>query len=148
VIRDWGHARDYVKMQWLMLQQEQPDDFVIGTGEQHSVRDFVNAAAVELGMTLTWEGDGVDELGVIESNSNETGPKPGTVVVRVDPRYFRPTEVETLLCDPSKAKSELGWEPVITFKELVAEMAREDLVLARKDVVIEDAGFRSYRYYE
>ena len=147
-LRDWGHARDYVKMQWLMLQQEKPDDFVIGTGEQHSVRDFVDAAAAELGITLNWEGVGVGETGIVHTNANDTGPKPGTVVVRVDPRYFRPTEVETLLCDPTKAKTELGWEPVITFKELVAEMAREDLALAKKDVVIEKAGFRSFRYYE
>ena len=147
-LRDWGHARDYVKMQWLMLQQEKPDDFVIGTGEQHSVRDFVDAAAGELGITLSWEGEGVGETGIVETNVNDTGPRPGSVIVRVDPRYFRPTEVETLLCDPTKAKTKLGWEPVITFRELVAEMAREDLALARKDVVIEKAGFRSFRYYE
>ena len=144
-LRDWGHARDYVKMQWLMLQQEKPDDFVI---EQHTVRDFVDAAAGELGITLRWEGEGVGETGIVHTNANDTGPKPGTVVVRVDPRYFRPTEVETLLCDPTKANTELGWEPVITFRELVAEMAREDLALAKKDVVIEKAGFRSFRYYE
>ena len=147
-LRDWGHARDYVKMQWLMLQQEKPDDFVIGTGEQHSVRDFVDAAAGELGIVLNWEGEGVGETGIVATNANDTGPKPGSVIVRVDPRYFRPTEVETLLCDPTKAKTKLGWEPVITFRELVAEMAREDLALARKDVVIEKAGFRSFRYYE
>lgn len=147
-LRDWGHALDYVKMQWLMLQQDTPDDFTIGTGEQHSVREFVDAAANELGITLCWEGKGVDEQGIVESNKHDTGPIPGEVVVRVDPRYFRPTEVETLLCDPTKAKQELGWVPEITFKELVAEMAREDLALAQKDVVIENAGFRSYRYFE
>ncbi|MCU7945062.1 MAG: GDP-mannose 4,6-dehydratase [Candidatus Thiodiazotropha sp. (ex Cardiolucina cf. quadrata)] len=147
-LRDWGHAHDYVKMQWLMLQQEQPDDFAIGTGEQHSVREFVDASAKELGISLRWEGGGLDEQGIVESNSNDKGPQPGTVIVRVDPRYFRPTEVETLLCDPSKAKNELGWVPVITFAELVSEMAREDLALAEKDVVIEKAGFRSYRYFE
>ncbi|MEW7973476.1 MAG: GDP-mannose 4,6-dehydratase [Candidatus Thiodiazotropha endolucinida] len=147
-LRDWGHAQDYVKMQWLMLQQDKPDDFAIGTGEQHSVREFVDAAAHELGITLRWEGEGVDEQGIVESNANDTGPKLGEVIVRVDPRYFRPTEVETLLCDPTKAKEKLGWVPEITFKELVAEMAREDLALAQKDVVIENAGFRSYRYFE
>ncbi|MEW8031753.1 MAG: GDP-mannose 4,6-dehydratase [Candidatus Thiodiazotropha endolucinida] len=147
-LRDWGHAHDYVKMQWLMLQQDKPDDFAIGTGEQHSVREFVDAAAHELGITLHWEGEGVDEQGIVESNANDTGPKLGEVIVRVDPRYFRPTEVETLLCDPTKAKEKLGWVPEITFKELVAEMAREDLALAQKDVVIENAGFRSYRYFE
>ncbi|MBW9264044.1 MAG: GDP-mannose 4,6-dehydratase [Candidatus Thiodiazotropha sp. (ex. Lucinisca nassula)] len=147
-LRDWGHAHDYVKMQWLMLQQDKPDDFAIGTGEQHSVREFVDAAAYELGITLRWQGEGVDEQGIVESNANDTGPKLGEVIVRVDPRYFRPTEVETLLCDPTKAKEKLGWVPEITFKELVAEMAREDLALAQKDVVIENAGFRSYRYFE
>jgi GDPmannose 4,6-dehydratase len=147
-LRDWGHAHDYVKMQWLMLQQDKPDDFAIGTGEQHSVREFVDAAANELGISLRWQGEGLDEQGIVETNENDTGPKPGDVVVQVDPRYFRPTEVETLLCDPTKAKQELGWVPEITFKELVAEMAREDLALAQKDVVIENAGFRSYRYFE
>jgi GDPmannose 4,6-dehydratase len=147
-LRDWGHAHDYVKMQWLMLQQDQPDDFAIGTGEQHSVRDFVDTAANELGITLRWEGEGLDELGIVVDNSNDKGPKPGDVIVKVDPRYFRPTEVETLLCDPKKAKEELGWVPEITFKDLVAEMTREDLALAQKDVVIESAGFRSYRYFE
>jgi GDPmannose 4,6-dehydratase len=147
-LRDWGHAHDYVKMQWLMLQQDKPDDFAIGTGEQHSVREFVDATANELGITLRWEGQDLEEQGIVETNRNEEGPKPGDIVVRVDPRYFRPTEVETLLCDPIKAKEELGWVPEIAFKELVAEMAREDLALARKDVVIEKAGFRSYRYFE
>lgn len=147
-LRDWGHARDYVRMQWLMLQQNHPEDFVIGTGEQHSVRDFVNIAAGELGISLRWEGAGVEELGIVDENSNETGPKAGTVIVRVDPRYFRPTEVETLLCDPGKAKSKLGWSPVITFKELVGEMVRADFALAQKDIAVEKAGFRSYRYYE
>ncbi|MBV2091550.1 MAG: GDP-mannose 4,6-dehydratase, partial [Candidatus Thiodiazotropha sp. (ex Ctena orbiculata)] len=147
-LRDWGHAHDYVKMQWLMLQQQEPDDFTIGTGEQHSVREFVDSAANELGITLGWEGEGLDERGVVENNVNDSGPKPGDVVVRVDPRYFRPTEVETLLCDPTKAKKKLGWVPEITFNNLVTEMAREDLALAKKDLVIEKAGFRSYRYYE
>jgi GDPmannose 4,6-dehydratase len=147
-LRDWGHAHDYVKMQWLMLQQDQPEDFAIGTGEQHSVREFADTAANELGLTIRWEGEGLEEKGIIENNINDTGPQTGDIVVKVDPRYFRPTEVETLLCDPSKAKEKLGWVPEITFKDLVAEMAREDLALAQKDVVIENAGFRSYRYFE
>jgi GDPmannose 4,6-dehydratase len=147
-LRDWGHAHDYVKMQWLMLQQDHPDDFAIGTGEQHSVREFVELAANEIGITIRWHGEGLNEEGVVESVSGDTGPKPGDVIVKVDPRYFRPTEVETLLCDPSKAKQKLGWEPEISFSELVSEMAREDLTLAKKDVVIENAGYRSFRYYE
>jgi GDPmannose 4,6-dehydratase len=147
-LRDWGHAHDYVKMQWLMLQQDEPDDFAIGTGEQHSVRDFVNAAAKEIGIRLRWEGEGLEEMGIVETNDSDAGPVPGSIVVKVDQRYFRPTEVETLLCDTTKAKEKLGWVPEITFNELVAEMAREDLALARKDVVIENAGFRSYRYFE
>ncbi|MEW8028000.1 MAG: GDP-mannose 4,6-dehydratase [Candidatus Thiodiazotropha sp.] len=147
-LRDWGHAHDYVKMQWLMLQQDKPDDFAIGTGVQHSVREFVDAAANELGITLRWQGKDENEEGIVEANVNDTGPRPGDIVVKVDPRYFRPTEVETLLCDPTKAKEKLGWVPEITFKDLVAEMAREDLALAQKDVVIENAGFRSYRYFE
>ncbi|MEW8539035.1 MAG: GDP-mannose 4,6-dehydratase [Candidatus Thiodiazotropha endolucinida] len=147
-LRDWGHAHDYVKMQWLMLQQDKPDDFAIGTGMQHSVREFVDAAANELGITLRWHGEDENEEGIIEANTNDTGPRPGDIVVKVDPRYFRPTEVETLLCDPTKAKEKLGWVPEISFKDLVAEMAREDLALAQKDVVIENAGFRSYRYFE
>jgi GDPmannose 4,6-dehydratase len=147
-LRDWGHAHDYVKMQWLMLQQDEPDDFAIGTGEQHSVREFVDVAAKEVGLTLEWRGEGLDECGIVVDNTNKTGPQLGDVLVKVDPRYFRPTEVETLLCDPSKAKEKLGWVPEITFKQLVSEMAREDLDLARKDVVIENAGFRSYRYFE
>ncbi|MGK4781085.1 GDP-mannose 4,6-dehydratase, partial [Salmonella enterica] len=115
-LRDWGHARDYVEMQWLMLQQEQPEDFVIATGVQYSVRQFVEAAALELGITLRWEGTGVDEVGIVVSNSGDESPiKPGEVVVRVDPRYFRPTEVETLLGDPTKAHQKLGWKPRTSF---------------------------------
>lgn len=127
--RDWGHARDYVEMQWLMLQQETPDDYVIATGEQHSVRDFVDAAARELGMSIEWRGEGVDEQGFDEK---------GRCIVSVDPRYFRPTEVETLLGDASKAKRELGWEPRIRFDELVAEMVREDLRSAERDELVRD----------
>jgi len=131
-LRDWGHAKDYVEMQWLMLQQEKAEDFVIATGIQHSVRDFVNSAAKELDMTITWSGSGVNEIG-----TNQDGKE----IVKVDPRYFRPTEVETLLGDASKAKTKLGWEPKITFAELVSEMAREDLKIAKRDELVKKHGY-------
>ncbi len=137
--RDWGHAKDYVEMQWLMLQQDQPEDFVIATGEQQSVRDFVNAAADELGMKIRWEGIGVDEKGYNEK---------GDCIVAVDQRYFRPTEVETLLGDPSNAKNKLGWVPKVTFKELVAEMVREDLKAAERDELVKKHGFSTFDYHE
>ncbi|RJX20459.1 MAG: GDP-mannose 4,6-dehydratase [Desulforudis sp.] len=137
--RDWGHARDFIEMQWLMLQQEKPVDYVIATGEQHSVRDFVNAAAAELGMAITWDGQGIDEKGYDGT---------GRCIVAIDPRYFRPTEVENLLGDPSKAKKELGWEPRITFNELVAEMVREDLIAAERDKLVGSHGYTTYSYYE
>lgn len=137
--RDWGHAKDYVEMQWLMLQQDKPEDFVIATGVQYSVRDFINAAAKELGMQIRWEGDGVDEKGYDID---------GKCVVAVDPRYFRPTEVETLLGDPAKAKKKLGWTPKITFEELVAEMVREDLKSAERDELIKRHGYKSMDYHE
>ncbi|OGT89695.1 MAG: GDP-mannose 4,6-dehydratase [Gammaproteobacteria bacterium RIFOXYA12_FULL_61_12] len=137
--RDWGHARDYVEMQWLMLQQDKPEDFVIATGAQYSVRDFVNAAAKELGMQIRWEGQCVDEKGY-DAN--------GKVIVAVDPRYFRPTEVETLLGDPTKAKEKLGWIPKITFDELVAEMVSEDLKSAERDELIKKHGYKAMDYHE
>ena len=137
--RDWGHARDYVEMQWLMLQQAQPEDFVIATGVQYSVRDFVNAAAAELGISIRWAGRGVDEKGYDTQ---------GRCVVAVDPRYFRPTEVETLLGDPSKAKQKLGWSPKTSFQELVAEMVREDLKSAERDELIKEHGFKALNYNE
>lgn len=137
--RDWGHARDYVEMQWLMLQQEKPEDFVIATGVQFSVRDFVDAAARELNMRIRWEGTGVDEKGY-DAN--------GKCIVSVDPRYFRPTEVETLLGDPRKAKEKLGWTPKTTFAELVAEMVREDLKAAERDELIKHHGFKTMDYHE
>ncbi len=137
--RDWGHAKDYVEMQWLMLQQDKPEDFVIATGVQYSVRDFVNAAAKELGMSIRWEGEGVDEKGY-DAN--------GRVVVSVDPRYFRPTEVETLLGDPAKAKEKLGWVPKISFDELVAEMVREDLKSAERDELVKKHGYKAMDYHE
>ena len=138
-LRDWGHAKDYVEMQWLMLQQEQPDDFVIATGVQYSVRDFVNAAAKELSINIAWQGEGVDETGTDEN---------GNVIVKVDPRYFRPTEVETLLGDPTKAKEKLGWTPKTTFLELVSEMVREDLKSAERDELVKGHGYSAYDYHE
>jgi len=137
--RDWGHAKDYVEMQWLMLQQDKAEDFVIATGVQYSVRDFVNAAAEELGMKVRWEAAGVEEKGY-DSN--------GKCIVAVDPRYFRPTEVETLLGDPTKAKTKLGWIPKITFHELVAEMVREDLKAAERDELVKKHGYSTYNYHE
>ena len=149
--RDWGHARDYVQMMWLMLQQESPDEFVIATGVQHSVRDFVNAAAAELGIGLRWEGTGVDERGIVEKIPEDgltNCMKIGDVVTRVDPRYFRPTEVETLLGDPSKAKAELGWVPKTSFGDLVAEMMRFDLEEARRDELCKSEGFTVLNHHE
>ncbi|MBM4230365.1 MAG: GDP-mannose 4,6-dehydratase [Gammaproteobacteria bacterium] len=137
--RDWGHAKDYVEMQWLMLQQESPEDFVIATGVQYSVRDFVNAAAKELGLEIRWEGLGAQERGYDAR---------GKCVVTVDPRYFRPAEVETLLGDPSKAKEKLGWAPKTTFDELVAEMVREDLKSAERDELVKRYGYQAMSYHE
>jgi len=141
--RDWGHARDYVEMQWLMLQQEQPDDFVIATGVQYSVREFVDMAAAELGIRLEWRGKGVDEKGVIAEITGDKAPgvKVGDTIVQVDPRYFRPTEVETLLGDPTKAKEKLGWVPRITLQEMIAEMVANDLDQARRYKLLEGHGF-------
>ncbi|MBM4229721.1 MAG: GDP-mannose 4,6-dehydratase [Gammaproteobacteria bacterium] len=136
--RDWGHAKDYVQMQWLMLQQMIPEDFVIATGEQHSVRDFVGAAASELGMSISWRGEGVHEIGYVN----------GKEVIKVDPRYFRPTEVETLLGDASKARLKLGWTPKISFKELVSEMVREDLKSAERDELVKRHGYKPMDFHE
>ncbi len=138
--RDWGHAKDYVRMQWLMLQQDHPEDFVIATGKQYSVRDFVNIAAKKLKIDIIWKGKGVDEKGVDK--------KTGNSIVAVDPRYFRPTEVETLLGDPSKAKQKLGWEAKISFQELVTEMVRQDLVEAKKDHLCQSHGFSTFNHSE
>ncbi len=137
-LRDWGHAKDYVEMQWLMLQQAVAEDFVIATGVQYSVRDFVNAAAKELNMHITWQDTGVDEKGYWKDNC----------IVQVDTRYFRPTEVETLLGDPSKAKQKLGWTPKITFDELVAEMVREDYKSAQRDELVKKHGYQAMDYHE
>lgn len=137
--RDWGHAKDYVEMQWLMLQQDAPEDFVIATGVQYSVRDFVDAAARELDIVMRWEGKGVNEKGYDQT---------GRCLVSVDDRYFRPTEVETLLGDPTKAKTKLDWSPRIGFAELVAEMVREDLATAEKDELVKQHGFRINDFHE
>jgi GDPmannose 4,6-dehydratase len=137
--RDWGHAKDYVEMQWMMLQQEHPEDFVIATGIQYSVRQFIEAAGAELGISLRWEGSGVEEKALDAT---------GRCVVAVDPRYFRPTEVETLLGDASKAREKLGWVPRISFAELVAEMVREDLRSAERDELVKRHGHKAYDYHE
>lgn len=137
--RDWGHARDYVEMQWLMLQQDEPEDYVIATGVQHSVRDFVDAAARELGMEIDWKGEGAEEKGYDHL---------GRCVVAVDPRYFRPTEVETLLGDASKARQQLGWSPRVTFDQLVSEMVREDLKAAERDELVKKHGYKAMNYHE
>lgn len=148
-LRDWGHARDYVEMQWLMLQQEQPEDFVIATGVQYSVRQFVEFAASELGVTMRWEGAGVDERGIVAAvHGKQAKCKVGDVIVKVDPRYFRPTEVDTLLGDPGKAKSKLGWSPRTTLKELVAEMVQADYTAAKRDALVRLAGFTAYDHHE
>lgn len=138
-LRDWGHAKDYVEAQWLMLQQDKPEDFVIATGEQHSVREFVEIVCRELKMTVSWKGDGVEEKGYDGK---------GNCIVAVDPRYFRPTEVETLLGDPSKANRKLGWKPKISFAELVAEMVHEDFRSAERDELVKKHGHRPYDYNE
>ena len=161
--RDWGHARDYVVMQWLMLQQDVPEDYVIATGKQYSVRDFLNLAASELGLKMRWEGTGVDEIGIIDEitiegeglcekrrllSPDSTNFKVGDVIVRVDPRYFRPTEVETLLGDPSKAKTKLGWEPKTSFADMVKEMVCHDLEEAQRDQLCKTEGFKTFQYNE
>ena len=137
--RDWGHARDFVEAQWMMLQQEEPEDFVIATGEQHSVREFVEIASKKIGINITWSGSGVDEKGIDQN---------GKVVVQVDPRYFRPTEVEALLGDPTKAKEKLGWIHKTSFDSLVKEMVDEDLQIAKRDAMIREKGFKTFDYKE
>ncbi len=148
-MRDWGHARDYVDMQWRMLQQEKPEDFVIATGVQYSVRDFVRAAAAELGITVRFEGSGVDEVGIVDHvDSREMRLEAGQVILRVDPRYFRPAEVETLLGDASKAQEKLGWKPATSFQALVKEMVRADYQAARRDALVTLAGFKALEHHE
>jgi GDPmannose 4,6-dehydratase len=138
--RDWGHARDYVRAQWLMLQQAKPEDYVIASGAQHSVREFLDRAAAQLGMTLRWQGSGQAEHAVDTSS--------GRTVVRIDPRYFRPTEVDTLLGDASKARRQLGWAPEVGFDELVREMVESDWRLAQRDALVEREGFAAYKHHE
>jgi GDPmannose 4,6-dehydratase len=142
-LRDWGHAKDYVRMQWMMLQQEQPEDFVIATGVQYSVRQFIEMAALELGVTLRWEGQGVEEKGYVAAIEGDKAPnlQVGQNIVAIDPRYFRPAEVETLLGDPSKAKSRLGWEPQITVQEMISEMVAHDLQQAHKHALLKNQGY-------
>jgi GDPmannose 4,6-dehydratase len=153
--RDWGHARDYVEAQWLILQQKQPEDYVIATGRQYSVRDFVDRAVKELGIALSWKGKGTKEVGVVDSvdqsrvtNHQSRSPKRGDIIVRVDPRYFRPTEVNALLGDAGKARRKLGWKPKVTFSQLVAEMVGEDLKSAERDGLVKRHGFSAYDYHE
>jgi len=144
-LRDWGHARDYVQMQWLMLQQEHAEDFVIASGEQHSVRDFISWAAAELGIELAFEGGGVEERGVVARVTSDMAPavKPGQVVVRIDPRYFRPAEVETLLGDATKAREKLGWTPTVPAREMCAEMVAADLETARRHAFLKFHGYET-----
>ena len=151
--RDWGHARDYVEAQWLMLQQDDPEDFVIATGKQYSVRQMVETAATELGIKLRWEGKGAEEVGIIDSvavgqGAREAALEPGKIVVKIDPRYYRPAEVETLLGDPTKAKEKLGWEPKVSFEELVNEMVRVDLDAAQRDELVKEHGYQTFDYHE
>src|SRR5690554_959599 len=143
-LRDWGHAKDYVRMQWMMLQQDKPVDYVIATGVQYSVRQFIEWSAAELGITLRFEGTGVDEVGIVTAVAGDNAPsvQVGDVLIKVDPRYFRPAEVETLLGDPSKAKAELGWEPEITVQEMCAEMVTEDLKAAKRHALLKEHGYK------
>ena len=148
-LRDWGHAKDYVEMQWLMLQQQQPEDFVIATGVHYSVRQFVEFAAAELGLTLAFSGEGDKEIGTVARVEGTMAQcKVGDIVVKVDPRYYRPTEVETLLGDPTKAKAKLGWVPTVALPELVREMVEADYTTAQRDSLVKQAGFHTYDYNE
>jgi len=142
-LRDWGHAKDYVRMQWMMLQQDVAEDFVIATGVQHSVREFINWSAAELGITLRFEGEGVDEVGIVTEITGDQAPalSVGDVILKIDPRYFRPAEVETLLGDPTKAKQKLGWTPEITVQEMCAEMVKEDLKAAKRHALLKEHGY-------
>jgi GDPmannose 4,6-dehydratase len=147
--RDWGHAKDFVEAQWLILQQPEPDDFVIATGQQKTVREFVEVAALELGMTISWEGAGIDEVGRISGCANpDTAAKVDDVIVRIDPRYFRPTEVDALLGDPTKAQQKLGWAPKISFAQMVQEMIQEDLTLAKRDALVAEEGYATFDHHE
>jgi GDPmannose 4,6-dehydratase len=149
-LRDWGHAKDYVRMQWMMLQQEQPDDFVIATGVQYSVRQFIEWSAQQLGLTLSFEGKGVHERAIVAAVAGDKAPalKVGDVIVKIDPRYFRPTEVETLLGDPSKAKEKLGWTPEISVQDMCKEMVAHDLVQARQHALLKKHGYSVFNATE
>ncbi|WP_170384380.1 GDP-mannose 4,6-dehydratase [Ruegeria atlantica] len=142
-LRDWGHAKDYVRMQWLMLQQDNPEDFVIATGKQYSVRQFIEWSAAELGISLEFTGEGIEEIATVASIEGDKAPalKPGDVVLRIDPKYFRPAEVESLLGDPSKAKTKLGWEPKLTVQDMCAEMVQEDLNTAKQHALLKEHGY-------
>jgi GDPmannose 4,6-dehydratase len=142
-LRDWGHAKDYVRMQWMMLQQDVAEDFVIATGKQYSVREFIAWSAAHLGITLRFEGTGIDEIAVVEAVTGDDAPtvKVGDVIMRVDARYFRPAEVETLLGDPTRAKDKLGWVPQITAQEMCEEMVASDLVAAKRHALLKQHGF-------
>ena len=146
--RDWGHARDYVDAMWRMLQQEQAEDFVIATGEQYSVRDFVNQAAGELGISIRWHGEGIDQYGLIDSAPENSCAKIGQKIVAIDSRYFRPAEVETLLGDATKAKEKMGWQATTSFADLVKEMMGSDLEIARRDAMVNAAGYRVSHHHE
>ena len=146
--RDWGHAQDFIEAQWLILQQDEPDDYVIATGEQYSVRDFIENSVEHLGIKLAWEGTGLDEVGRVAETANSEGPQTGDVIIRIDPRYFRPTEVESLLGDASKAKKQLGWEPKISFSQLVEEMIKQDLEIAQRDAIVAKEGFKVFNHHE
>ena len=141
-LRDWGHAKDYVRMQWMMLQQDKPEDFVIATGLQYSVRQFIEWSANQLGIKLRFKGEGINEIGIVESVNGNSAPfvNVGDVIIKVDPRYFRPAEVETLLGDPSLAKEKLGWEPEITVQEMCSEMVQEDLKIAKHHAFLKKHG--------
>lgn len=147
-LRDWGHARDYVEMQWRMLQQDVAEDFVIATGVQHSVREFIVAAARELDIDLAFEGEGLDEVAIVTHAPDGRPLRSGQTIVRVDPRYFRPTEVETLLGDPTRAREKLGWTPMTSFNELVCEMVRADFEVASRDALVRTHGYRTYDFNE
>lgn len=159
-LRDWGHTQDYIQMQWLMLQQPIPEDFVIATGKQSSVRDIVNIAAKELGITLQWNGSGIQEKGIVETinttqlahltnqSPSEQRLKPGQTIIQIDPRYFRPTEVHTLVGDPSKAHAKLGWKPSTSLETMITEMLLEDLTIAKRDAICNIAGFKAFHHNE
>jgi GDPmannose 4,6-dehydratase len=149
-LRDWGHAKDYVRMQWMMLQQDKPDDFVIATGEQYSVRDFIKMSSNHLGIKLKFEGSGLDEIAIVDSITGDNAPalKSGDIIMKIDQKYYRPAEVETLLGDPTKAKEKLGWTPKISTKDMCEEMIEEDLKVAKKNAFLKEHGHSSTVTYE